>query len=328
MGEHDPAEQRPHGAGTPWWVVVGIALLSAALGATATLVIVGGTDVAAPTTTVAAAPDTTTTTITVPAAPSTTAPTTTVPVTEAPPPEDPPDADGGHDDDFAEPQPLATFDVVGDELVADDVPAGLHERAGAIWGRFVELIPADLRDTVTGFELMDVEYDGAHVYPTDEDPTAWVLGVSERLGRDLDVTLLHEWGHLVTLAASEVPPNPNADGCKTYFTGEGCALPDSTFARFVAEFWPPEMVAEAEEIYDIADDEEYFDAVDDFLARYPDTFVTEYAATNPGEDLAETIAVFIVEDPPEGDTVADRKILFFWDDPWFLDARERIRVNL
>ncbi len=230
--------------------------------------------------------------------------------------------------EFEEPDPVATFTVEGNVLVVDGVAPDLSERATAVWNRFTRIVPADQRSMVSSFELMDVEYAGAHVYPTDADPTRWVLGVSEGLGSDLDETLLHEWGHLVTLSASEVPPNPNAVGCKTYFTGEGCALPESTFARFVQAFWPRDMIDEAERISMIEAENEYFDAVDAFLARHEGAFVTDYAATNPGEDLAETIAVFILTDRPDGNEVRDDKVLFLWNDPEFVTVRERIRENL
>ncbi len=231
-------------------------------------------------------------------------------------------------DAFDEPRPLAVFDVRGDELVGGTDDAEVVGRATAVWGRFVELIPPEQRRMLAGFELMDRKYDGAHVYPTDDDPTRWVLGVAEGLGGDLDMTLIHEWGHLVTLKASEVPPNVYASGCRTYFTGEGCANPDSTFARFVDVFWPQALVDEANLVYALDDEDEYFEALDDFLVDHQGEFVTEYAASNPGEDLAETIAVFVLTDRPVDTTVSDQKVLFLWNDPNFVTLREQIRACL
>ncbi len=334
-----PEGDKPKAA---WRTLLGVAVLATALGVVGTLAVVtiterAGTSAPAKTmsqTALAEAPveeviapeDVTT------VAPSTT--TTLAPVQEpaAPPTIDDPGVDDpgldDHDMEFAEPDPLATFNVAGDRLVVEGASPELGERAATVWNRFVQLVPVEERLMVSAFELMDAGYEGAHVYPTDDDPTRWVLGVSEGLGRDLDETLLHEWGHLVTLSASEVPPNPNALGCKTYFTGEGCALPESTFARFVAAFWPQDLIDEVEGIYLIEDEDEYFDAMDAFLAEHESEFVTEYAATNPGEDLAETVAVFILTDRPDGDEVRDAKVLFLWDDPNFVTLRERIRGNL
>ncbi len=319
----------------PWRALLGVAVLAGALGIVGTLAVVAVTEQAGPpapgkayTETALAETPTTPLDTTTTAPPATTTTTTVAVQDEEVPPPTVTEPDTGDDFTFDEPAPVATFDVEGDSLVAEGVPGDLGERADKVWNRFVELVPPEERSMVAAFELMGIEYEGAHVYPTDDDPTRWVLGVSEGLGRDLDETLLHEWGHLVTLSASEVPPNPNALGCKTYFTGEGCALPDSTFARFVEAFWPQDMIDEVDGIYMIEDEDEYFDALDTFLAEHEGAFVTEYAATNPGEDLADTIAVFILTDRPDGDEVRDDKVRFLWDDPVFVELRERIRANL
>ena len=335
MTDPESSPSSVDGPKASWKVLAGVAVLAGVLGIIGTLAVVAVTDQAgSPTpgkgyaetalaTTPEASLDTTTTVA------STTTTTIVVPDEEVPPPTDTePDTGDAHEMEFDEPIPVATFDVRGDTLVLSDATSELGERAATVWNRFVELVPPEERSMVSTFELMDVTYEGAHVYPTDADPARWVLGVSEGLGRDLDETLLHEWGHLVTLSASEVPPNPNSLGCKTFFTGEGCALPDSTFARFVSAFWPQELIDEADRIYDIEPENEYFDAIDAFLAEHEGEFVTEYAATNPGEDLAETIAVFILTDRPDGDEVRDDKVRFLWDDPVFVELRDRIRESL
>jgi hypothetical protein len=225
-----------------------------------------------------------------------------------------------NDDDFAddlgEESPAASFAVTGDALDPGPASDGDVAAAGAIWDRFTSLIPADQRRMVVRFELMPAAYDGAYVYPSDDDPTTWVLGVSEGLGADLDFVLIHEFGHLLTLQAREVPPGGDEVGCPTYFTGEGCALKGSTFAAFVARFWPVALRDEAED----------WQAAEVIYDREPDSFVSDYAATNPGEDLAETFAVFVTTDRPTGSTIADEKIRFLWDDDDMVDLRAEIRA--
>lgn len=239
------------------------------------------------------------------------------------------------DDSFAEHGPggedpalLASLEIQGDALATGGRMTNIIERASAVWGRFVKLIPAEQRQMVAWFELMDENYEGAHVYPMEEDATRWVLGVAEGLGSNLDATLIHEWGHLMTLKASDVPPNPNASGCKTYFTGEGCALPNSIVARFVEAFWSSDMISESDRISGIYDEDAYFDAMDGFVADHRTEFVTDYAATNPAEDLAETISVFVLTDRPTGNDIKDQKVLFFWNDPSLLVLRDQIRSGL
>jgi len=288
-------------------------ILGLAIGAGGILTLADGSQIEAIPATTAVTP---TTSLESPAAPPTTA--ATVEASES-------ESVDGLSPYADEVSPLASFEVRGDEIVADGHSEDEMARAQTIWGRFVALIPAEHRGMVSGFELMGEDYEGAHVYPDDRDPTRWVLGVSEGLGADLDVTFVHEFGHLLTLNAREVPPNPNETRCRTFFTGEGCASPHSIVARFVDRFWTPELLDESDRIYGIEDEEEYWNAMDDFLARHDGEFVTEYAATNPGEDLAETFAEFILEERPDGELVKDRKVRFLWDDPALVELRAQIR---
>ncbi len=233
------------------------------------------------------------------------------------------DQDGGDHDDHhdGEPNLLGAFAIDGDRIDTDGASPEVAEQARAIWERFTKLIPADQRQMVTSFELDGEDGGGAYVYPSDQDPTKWVLGVSTGLGQDLDYVLVHEFGHLLTLQAKEVPPSGDADSCTTYYTGEGCALSGSTFAQFVQRFWPQELLDELAAIDD-------YEAQDAFYNKHRDSFVTDYATSNPGEDLAETFAVFVTGDRPTGSTVADQKVEFLWSDPTMVALRSEIRANL
>ncbi|MDW3178270.1 MAG: hypothetical protein R8J94_12840 [Acidimicrobiia bacterium] len=237
--------------------------------------------------------------------------------------------DGFADDDdaYGDEEVLGAFEVNGDSIdVSNASSPEVAEQARSIWTRFVTLIPAEQRQMVSSFELNPAEASGAYVYPAEEDPTKWVLGVSLELGEDLDYVLIHEFGHLLTLQATEVPPAPDADpdSCPTYFTGEGCALSGTTMANFVQKFWPQ---AQIDEIARLQDAEDY-DGLDAFYDEHRDDFVTDYATTNPAEDLAETFAVFVTEERPAGDTIADQKVNLLWSDPEMVALRTEIRANL
>ena len=56
--------------------------------------------------------------------------------------------------------------------------------------------------------------------------------------------------------------------------------------------------------------------------------MTEYAATNPSEDFAESFMVFVLKEKPTKSTIADQKILFFYDFPELVEMRDFIRSNL
>lgn len=236
----------------------------------------------------------------------------------------PDEEDGEWSDDE---EPVASFTVDGDQLDgASTVDPAVADQAREIWGRFVELIPADQRTMVVGFELMDEDYAGAHVYPSDDDPTTWILGVAPMADRaELDYVLIHEFAHLLTLNASQVPADPEGDdACEIFHTGEGCALSDSTIGEFVERFWPEDRLAEVERLMDSDD----FDAFDEFYEQYKDEFVTDYAANHPAEDLAEVFTYFVLNDRPTGSTVADQKVQLLWDDPSMVALRDRIRGNV
>ena len=229
-----------------------------------------------------------------------------------------------HDHDAGDEAPLATVAVNGDDIDTSGLSADVARQTEEIWQRFVALIPADQRQMVANFELMPGNYGGAHVYPTDADPTKWTLGVSADMGDDLDYVLVHEFGHLLTLQAKEVPPGDDDGSCPTYHTGEGCALKGSTFADFVAAFWPQEM---RDKVLDLYESEDY-DGLEAFYEQNKDSFVTDYAASNPAEDLAETFAVFVTEDRPTGNTIADQKVELLWSDPSMVELRNQIRAAL
>jgi hypothetical protein len=59
-----------------------------------------------------------------------------------------------------------------------------------------------------------------------------------------------------------------------------------------------------------------------------DRFVSDYATLSPEEDVAETFVSFINENKPLGFTLAERKILSFYEDEKFVKIREQLRLNL
>ncbi len=235
------------------------------------------------------------------------------------------DHGGDHDHDFGDEEVLGTFAVDGDSIdVSNATDQETADQAKEIWERFITLIPADQRQMLTSFELNPAEAGGAYVYPNG-DPSTWSMGVSLGLGDDLDYVLIHEFAHLLTLQASEVPPAADADpgACSTYFTGEGCALSGTTVDQFVAKFWPQSQIDEVNRLQE----EEDYDGFEAFYEEHKDDFVTDYATTNPAEDLAETFTVFVLNDRPTGDTIADQKINLLWADPDMVSLRAEIRAN-
>lgn len=229
--------------------------------------------------------------------------------------------------------------VVTNRINAEQDARGTHE---IIWNYFAAIIPPEERKFLTEFAVIS---DGkgeilAAVSPTFDNPSLWTLEVDILDSDDnysLTFTFMHEFGHLVTLNAKQVPPNRrvlyNPDDhdiyeqaiaeCPQYFTGDGCSNPDSYINEFFNRFWL-DFYDEWQEIDLIEDDDVYYDSLDEFYETYQDQFLTDYAATSPAEDIAESWSFFILSPKPELNSIANEKILFFYEYPELVRLREEI----
>jgi len=250
---------------------------------------------------------------------------------------------------------LVTYSVNGDELFDpyyEDVSADLEDEQmdesahREIWDQFSSLIPAQHRSMIAEYSIFTDGADNvlAAVAQTQSDPSTWSLQVDIADISDpynLTFTLIHEYGHLLTLGPDQVPPslaifnNPEdediyfqeASACPNYFPGEGCAEADSYIDDFYNEFWL-DISEEWNQVNLEEDDDAYYEALDAFYAKYADQFVTDYAATNPEEDIAESWTFFVLSPEPEGNTIADQKILFFYRYPELVELRTEILKNV
>jgi len=236
---------------------------------------------------------------------------------------------------------LVTYQISASQIINptdENVPSELQsyqdDRANheALWQYFVSLFP---QDTWRHLETFSVMTDGedkvlATVERSWDDPDKWDLSVdiidSANLN-ELTSTLIHEYGHLLTLNATQMDAAASEQSCSTYYASDGCSLPSSYLIDFFNRFWPG-IYAECLDIQDILDDDDYNDALDDFYWEHRDQFVTDYAATNPDEDIAESWTLFIIAPAPTGHSIADQKILFFYDYPELVNLRETIISSL
>ena len=226
-------------------------------------------------------------------------------------------------DSNGEPATLHSYSVRGNSLLQPDALASDR----AIWTRFTQVIPARHRPEIAVFETIDGNsgVDGA-LYPQDPDSKRiWVLqldGTGSVSASDLDRTMVHEFAHLVTLRASQIPVSHLDDGaaraaCRTYYDDYGCTTNTSYLNRFVQQFWTGLLPVESGG-----------NAISDRYRRHRDQFVTEYAATNPSEDIAESFAEYVLRSTlPTGDSVANQKILFLAKYPELAALRRSIRAS-
>lgn len=234
------------------------------------------------------------------------------------------------------------FESVPAEFTDEQDDTAAHQRT---WDYFTALIPAGERTMLDGYILFT---DGPEsilgAVGRFREPDRWALELDIADTADaysLTYTLLHEFGHLLTLNAEQVPPSlatfnfPEDQGrfdreaaaCPQYFPGEGCSKPDSYINLFYDQFWTG-IYDEWLKIDDEQDEEEYVEQLEDFYDKYEADFVSDYAVTSPGEDIAETWTYFVLTPKPAGDMLAHQKVLFFYGYPRLVRLRGRILENL
>jgi len=250
---------------------------------------------------------------------------------------------------------IMIYQIDGDEITDSqpgDIPKTLksyqddkqsHEQ---IWDYFSSIIPREQRRFLAHYELFTDGEDNtlASVVQSGSDPTLWDLSIDmldTNDPEDLTFTLIHEFGHLLTLNTTQVMPSqaifdePDSDSvyereaqaCQNYFPGEGCSHEGSYIHLFVDRFWD-DIYDEWLKIDALENEERYNDRLDRFYEKYQDQFVTNYAPVSPEEDIAESWAYFVLKPKPAGETIANQKVLFFYEFPELVELREQIARNL
>jgi hypothetical protein len=260
---------------------------------------------------------------------------------------------GGRDEDNT--TYIVTYFVSGDEIndsSFESVPADLQDEQNdtaahqKLWEYFTALIPLENRGSLAEFSIMTDGQDNvlAAVAQTYDDPTLWGLEVDIADSQDyyyLSYTLVHEFAHLLTLGSDQVPPSEaifndpenndiylnEVSACSNFFPGEGCANSDSYINQYYDQFWV-NIYDEWNKINLEENDDIYYEQLDKFYYKYQDQFVTDYSATHPAEDIAEAFSFFIFSEKPAGETIAEQKILFFYNYPELVDLRTKIIRNL
>lgn len=203
-----------------------------------------------------------------------------------------------------------------------------------MWDRSKKIIPKSYINRITEFEIMTDGKDEmlAYVHSPDNKNKNWTLAIDIKdafnkkgklIGKDLDETIVHEFAHILTLNDNQVIPKEE-EKSMNYITDEGTSKKDSYLNLFYKKFWADIF----EEFKTYSDDEENEEALIEFYDKYKNRFVSDYAATNPEEDIAESFKEFVVSDKPKGNSIAKKKILFFYDFPELVKIREEIRKSL
>ncbi len=267
-------------------------------------------------------------------------------------PGSPPRSAFGHQGSQVQQTILVIYNVNGDTITSPQLTDKLSAAfipyqqdtatQAKIWQYFITVIPLEKRQEINHYIIFTDGVGGvlASVEETANDTEHWGLGVDildSANPRELTYTLLHEFGHLLTLNSGEVTPDPKvlshpdnwqvyqqqAATCPQYMANNGCSKPDSYMNLFFQEFWP-KIYPQWEKINAEKDQRNYLALLGQFYFSYRGQFVSEYAVTSPVEDIAETWARFVLGPKPVGNDIASQKVLFFYGFPELVDLRTHI----
>ena len=239
---------------------------------------------------------------------------------------------------------MVTYRVEGEEITHPSegfVPKdyqGYQKDTAAhlrIWNYFRAILPPEQRVWISSFQIFS---DGdenilAYVRPL-PNSDKWILAADILDSTDplyMTETLIHEFGHLLTLNADQVPQSDdfvftgeqNTAACpSTFASWQGCSNPDSYMNQFYQRYWKTIYKEWFENVALPSGGRLNFNLVGNFYERYRDRFVSPYAASQPVEDITETFSFFVLNPKPRGDSIADQKILFFYEYPELVSLRQ------
>ncbi|WP_109437098.1 hypothetical protein [Aquimarina sp. AU119] len=222
------------------------------------------------------------------------------------------------------------FDVTGNALVLQkDIKK--HQE---IWNLTKKIIPLDYRSKMNEFMIYygdESEEEGVlgYVVERTKDLSKWQMGIAIDYAYEggfnakgeLAYTIIHEFGHIITLDDTQVDSSIEESNCQNFYTGEGCARDNSNINQLQKKHW-----ADIWDEFQNANSETEAQA---FYDKYKDRYVTQYASTNPGEDIAEVFATFTTrEKGVSGNSKAEQKIQIMYDDDKMIKLRNYIRGNI
>jgi len=201
-----------------------------------------------------------------------------------------------------------------------------YDKHFKMWEFVTRLLPIESRNQIVQFEVFHGAGDllGYVIPINDQDLGKWKFALAIDAAEELEnidfkdlftFVTLHEYGHILTLNNAQVAVS-ESNSCANYFTGEGCSGANSYINRLYELGW-------MDIINEVDEDNPYA-----LYDKYPNRFVSDYAATNPGEDVAEVWSYFVINnEQPTGNTIADQKIKLLYEYPELVELRRKIRAN-
>ncbi|EZH71339.1 hypothetical protein ATO12_08090 [Aquimarina atlantica] len=200
-----------------------------------------------------------------------------------------------------------------------------------IWDLVKKIVPPDYRSKMSEFVIFAGENDGTAGYVVERTPdlSKWQMGIAIDFAYqggfnargELAYTIVHEFGHIITLDKVQVDSSVSQENCKNFFTGEGCSRDNSNINKLYQNHWA-DIWEEFRKVNNQSDAQKFYD-------KYKERYVTQYASTNPGEDIAEIFATFVTRaGGVNGSSRAEKKIQMMYDNAEMIKLRNYIRGNI
>ena len=224
-----------------------------------------------------------------------------------------------------------------DNLIKEEALAIQQKKLYArLWTHIEKIVPSEYINLLSRFEVNTDGYGNvmAHVVEEKSDYSTWRLAIDLKDSVNADGsfsdeftnTVIHEFAHVMTLHKGQLQGENIVDE-NAFSTQEGYLKTDSYLNKFYQRFWK-DIAKEHEKAIDKDAETGSGDAIYEFYDKYENQFVSDYAATNPGEDIAETYRVFVMEDKPKGNSIRDQKIKFMYEFEELVKIRQDIRRAL
>lgn len=175
---------------------------------------------------------------------------------------------------------------IEDNIVLEDIVEDYSWQ----WYSFDWMTPDEMTTMIDSVEIFEGNETNAYVKVAGGTSATLGLNAKPFIPSETIQNNLHELAHLFSLTPDEVDYSIEKEYCWTNYTEEGgCFYVDSYLYKFYDRFWLPKY-EETSEYY-----------------------LSEYATTHEQEDFAESFMYFVLYPKPTGNTVAERKILFFYE---------------
>ena len=202
-----------------------------------------------------------------------------------------------------------------------------------IWREIKDKVGTNLLASLDSFIVYSDGKDEtlAYVNYIDDKASRWYMAIDiedsinmedNSLKEDFYFTIVHELAHVITLNDTQAIYNSEPSFGK-YFEEDISFNEDSYLNEFYNRFWTY-SIDESRIIQNLDNEDIRYK----FFLRHENSFVTDYAATSPSEDIAESFAYFVINEKPMGNEIWEQKVRFFYEFEELVEIKNNIRKRL